>query len=92
MLTNLIHIKPINICNNNLDNVRSINNKTTTFLDNIIDEKLDICMITKTWLKHEDDVIRTAITPDKYKFLDRPRSNGHGGEFVFLPNHVSDPS
>ena len=67
-LTNLIRIKTIKIPNNNLNircvNVCSIKNKTTTFLDNIIDDKLDLCMITETWLKHEDDVIRTAITPD----------------------------
>ena len=51
-LTNSIYIRPLDIYNNKLNigcvNIRSIRNKTTIFLDNIIDEKLDICMITET--------------------------------------------
>ncbi|KAJ8047267.1 hypothetical protein HOLleu_06232 [Holothuria leucospilota] len=39
-------------------NSRSIRNKVDAFIDHVIDHSLDICAITETWLKVDDDLIR----------------------------------
>ena len=72
-------------------NVRSIKNKTTTFLDNIVDDKLNLCMITETLLNHKFDVIRTAITPDTCTFLNYPHSNDIGGGTALLARTTLRP-
>ena len=60
-------------------NVRSIRNKTHEFVDNIITDNYDICMITETWLDGADNVIATEATPGGYSFDYEPRRGRTGG-------------
>ena len=41
--------------------------------------KIDVCAITETWLKSDDDVIRQECQPDGYIFADCPRQSGRAG-------------
>ena len=80
---NLIKIKKSS--NNNIYmtvgcvNVRSVRNKTADFVDNIIDDKYDICPTTETWLTSQDDVKQVEATPAGYQFLHCPRPGRTGG-------------
>ena len=60
-------------------NVRSLRNKTHDFVDNILEDKYDICMITETWLDGADDVIMTEATPSGFCFDHQPREQRAGG-------------
>ena len=35
-------------------NARSLRNKTAVFVDHIIDQNIDVCAVTETWLKDKD--------------------------------------
>jgi len=37
-------------------NVRSARNKTDLIIDHVVDNKIDLCVLTETWLKDEDSV------------------------------------
>ena len=65
-------------------NVRSIRNKTGLFLNYILDNNIDICTVTETWLKPEDDTIRSELTIPGYKFLDVARVDLSGGGIGML--------
>ena len=59
-------------------------NKAADFIDSIIFEKYDICLVTETLLE-DDDVKQTDATPSGYSFLHCPRSGriGSGTGLVF---------
>ena len=60
-------------------NTRSVRNKVSSFVDYVIDSKLDICFVTETWLNDQDSVVRNEITPDGYVFKDHHRNGQIGG-------------
>ena len=60
-------------------NSQSIRNKTEMFQEEIVDAGYDFCGVTETWLTQGDDVIRTAISPPGYSFLDIFREGRRGG-------------
>ena len=60
-------------------NMRSIRNKSTEFVDLVLENKYDIVAITETWLKPGDDVIIGNITPAGYTFNHTRRPNRGGG-------------
>ena len=65
-------------------NTRSIRNKTGIFLDHIIDNSIDICTITETWLKDKDEVTRAELNIDGYvlRILQEITDKGVGLEFL----------
>ena len=54
-------------------NVRSIRNKSASFLEFVKDNNADLIAVTETWLRPEDtESFITRITPPRYKFTHVP--------------------
>ena len=62
-----------------LVNIQSVGNKTCEIRDYIIDNQLDILVLTETWLNKCDSAKIKEMTPDTHKFLHIPRGTGRGG-------------
>jgi hypothetical protein len=62
-----------------LVNTRSIRNKTADFTEFISDNDIDLCMVSETWLKAEDDAKRSECQMDGYIFHDQPRNKSNFG-------------
>ncbi len=61
-------------------NAKSARNKTINIADNIIENDVDIMVLTETWLKEEDQVKVGELTPPGCSFLDYPRgASTYGG-------------
>jgi hypothetical protein len=60
-------------------NARSVRNKTAPLLHHFLDSKLDICMVTETWIQNEDHVIINQLRNNLVDFKFIPRSNRSGG-------------
>ena len=71
-----------------LVNARSLNRQTVDDLLNIIfvDEKIDICSITETWLKPGDQAVLADIKLRGYEIISSPRANNKRGGV--LPSYV----
>ncbi len=65
-------------------NTQSVCNKIGSFVDYVISSKLDICLLTETWIKEADSATKAAITPNGYVFKGCPRSGRGGGGTGFL--------
>ena len=77
---NLIYPKVCNISspkslsfNFGLVNPRSVCNKISMTLDHILENNLDLCLFTETWITQNDDVSRGKLNIPGFKFLDHPR-------------------
>ena len=76
-----------NFINCMLVNARSLNNRTIDNLFNIllVDEKVDVCCITETWLKPSDQVLLAEIKSRGYQIVSSPRaSKKRGGGVAFI--------
>ena len=62
-----------------LMNAQSVRNKTETIVDYIIENDIDICAFTETWLSEEDNIKIGDLTPSGYSFSHVPRSDRPGG-------------
>ena len=62
-----------------LVNIQSVGNKTCDIRDYINDNKLDILMLTETWLKNHDSAKIREMTPDTHTFLHVSRGDRRGG-------------
>lgn len=74
-------------------NPRSVRNKTDDFVEYIIDSQIDICAVTETWLTVNDDVVRSALKPNGYSFLDQHRLSerrGGGTGILFKDTFIVD--
>ena len=60
-------------------NAQSIRNKGPDLVDFVCDSKVDIVVITETWLKSGDSAARIAATPSGYPLFDHPRPDRNGG-------------
>jgi exonuclease III len=60
-------------------NARSLKNKTEVFIDHIIENKIDICVVTETWLKDDDSVALAALSSHGYSFRNIPRTGERTG-------------
>ena len=74
-----------------LMNTQSIRNKTAYINQLLIENKLDFCLITETWLTDDDIVLRTAATPPSYVFLDCCRHQGRGGGTALIAKQIYKP-
>lgn len=60
-------------------NAQSIRNKGPDLVYFVCDSKVDIVVITETWLKSGDSAARIAATPSGYPLFDHPRPDRNGG-------------
>jgi hypothetical protein len=69
-----------------LINARSIKNKTTSLVDYITDNDIDVIAITETWLGTDgrDRVVEGEVCPPGYNLLHVPRPHGKGGGVAVL--------
>ena len=73
-----------------LVNIQSVGNKTCEIRDYIIDNQLDILVLTETWLNNCDSAKIKEMTPDTHKFLHILRGTGRGGGMgIFISNSFS---
>lgn len=66
-----------------LMNCRSLNGKSAAIQEYVTDEKLDLLVLTETWLKgiHNDHIMKAALPPDFDVIRqDRPGTKRGGGE------------
>ena len=67
-----------------LVNSRSIKNKVADLRHYIIDNRVDILVITETWLSSKDDVLINRLTPEGYKFKQQTREGRKGGGVAII--------
>ena len=71
-------------------NVRSIHNKIESFHKHISEQEVNICAITETWLRNEDDLATRQIPTKDYKVLLYPRQGRTGGGIALIHcNHIN---
>lgn len=70
-------------------NARSVKNKTASIVDHVLGRKIDVCVITETWLKDKDTVSIAALSPPGYSFKSFPRQSNRlgGGTGVMFNNN-----
>ena len=82
--------KPLDIMQNmkvGYFNARSVCNKSNELNDFIVDNRLDICAITETWLTGDgerDQIVCGTLTPNGYKLDTLSRKTGKGGGVAIL--------
>ena len=73
-----------------LVNIQSVGNKTFEIRDYINENKLQVLMLTETWLNKNDSAKIREMTPDTHTFLHVPRGDGRGGGVgIFISNSFS---
>ena len=65
--------------NYGLLNARSVNNKTDSVVEFIVEHQLHILCITETWLQSNDNFTINSITPSGFDVISNPRLNKRGG-------------
>lgn len=60
-------------------NVQSAKNKTLKICDFILDNDLDLCLMTETWIQDCDAVTIQDLSPPGYDFKYVPRAGRRGG-------------
>ena len=69
-----------------LINCRSVINKTQEIQLKLIRNKLDLCILTETWIKEGDTVTPTRLCPKGYKSLSISRHDKIGGGIAIVYN------
>jgi exonuclease III len=70
-------------------NTRSVNNKTIIVKDYIVQNNTDICALTETWLRKDDDITVGDICPNGFKLPHQPPTTGQKGGGVGLLHRKS---
>ena len=66
-------------------NARSLIPKITSFQEYIMSKDSNLCLITETWLKRNNETAHKSIPPDGYKIILPCRTNGrHGGGIALI--------
>ena len=65
-------------------NARPVNNKTEDIGQYMTDCDSDVCCITETWLRPEDDMTPRQLTPTGYSLLQVPRPHKSGGGVAIM--------
>ena len=60
-------------------NTRSVSKKANDLQAEIMDNDIDICVLTETWIKPEDDWTCKEVTPPGYHYFNHPRLDGRKG-------------
>ena len=60
-------------------NARSITNKSGPIQHSLHDQEVDICAITETWVKTNDQTAPKEILPPGYNIITKPRPDGRCG-------------
>ena len=63
-------------------NTRSVTNKTFLIYDLIVENSLDLMLITETWLNDNDDVLLNQIIPEGYSYELQNRKGRGGGVMI----------
>ena len=71
-------------------NAWSIRSKVLDFHEYISSRKVDLCVITESWLKPLDDLESKQIAPPGYSCISHPRSDGRigGGIAIVFKDHI----
>ena len=72
-------------------NARSLRNKIEAVTDHIVNENIDICIFTETWLKDWDTTTIAGLSPTGYEFRNFPRPSDRraGGTGVMFKNSLN---
>ena len=89
---NLIYVKPeksamtINMMDIGYFNARSVRNKSDEICDFVVENDLDVCAISETWLSGNDSdkIVCGDITPTGYSLKHMPRKGRRGGGVALL--------
>ena len=88
VLSNLITInntsiqsKPVHLTN---IYTRSICNKINQFQHYLLEKSIDVCAVTETWLKKDDEYGLCEIPPLVLKMISKPRCDGRQGGGIAL--------
>ena len=82
-------------------NAMSLNNKSLSILETVLDHKLDILLITETWINDEKADVLGDLNSNGYTFKNFPRKDCRGGGIGLLssdylqmnnPSHYSSTS
>ena len=65
-------------------NTRSISNKINQFQHNLLENSIDLCAVTETWLKEDDEYGLHEIPPPGFKIISKPRCDGRQGGGIAL--------
>ena len=65
-------------------NTRSICNKINQFQHYLLEKSIDVCAVTETWLKEDDEYGLCEIPPLGFKIISKPRCDGRQGGGVVL--------
>ena len=70
---------------------QSVVNKIDPYQMELIDSNTDICVITETWLKTDDDLTTKMEPPPIYNIHSTPRTTGKqgGGLALVYKNHIN---
>ena len=69
-----------------LINILSIKNKHTNLLDNLVENKTDICIVTETWLTKDDKIWLDCcdLSKNGYQIHSANRKNRRGGGLAII--------
>ena len=70
-------MRGVNDCG--LINTRPMSNKAASIIELFISQKMDILVITETWLYSDDSAKLRKITPPGYQIISNPRDSRRGG-------------
>jgi len=67
-------------------NARSVRNKSDEICDFVVENDLDVCAISETWLSGNDSdkIVCGDITPTGYSLKHMPRKGRRGGGVALL--------
>ena len=71
-------------------NTRSVSKKASDLQAEIMDKDIDICTLTETWIKPDDNWTCKEVTPPGYNYFNHPRLDGRkgGGTALLYKSHL----
>ena len=65
-------------------NAQSVRNKTGILQDYLCQEKIDLSVVTESWITHDQAAVRVECTPPGYSFTGHCRSGRKGGDIAVI--------
>ena len=69
-------------------NSQSLNNKISTLIQFLEDNSIDICLLTETWLKTQNNFVTALLKEAGYKITHCVRQNKKGGGVAIVSKHI----